>query len=257
MIENRTAIVTGGGVGIGRAIALALAHRGANVVVTSRTRQALRDTSEEIRKIGGRSLPVVSDVSNEAEVASVVALAIREFGSVDILVNNAGIAGPTAPVVKTELADWNQTLTVNLTGAFLFSKAVLPGMIGRKSGKIVNISSIAGKMAYALRTPYAASKWGMIGFTRSLAQEVGPHNIQVNAVCPGPVEGQRMRDVISARALELGRPEEEVERLYTDATALKRMVSESDIASMVLFLVSGEAENITGQAIEVTAGYAL
>ena len=130
-------------------------------------------------------------------------------------------------------------------------------MIERGSGKIVNISSVAGKMAYALRSPYAASKWGMLGFSASLAQELGANNIQVNAICPGPTAGERMTSVIAGRAKELGRTVDEVEQLYVQGTALKRMVDPKHVAAAVVFLCSEAGNSITGEAIEVSAGYAL
>jgi NAD(P)-dependent dehydrogenase (short-subunit alcohol dehydrogenase family) len=148
-------------------------------------------------------------------------------------------------------------MAVNLTGAFLCARAVIPHMIERRSGKIINISSVAGKLAYALRSPYSASKWGMLGLSRTLAQELGPHNIQVNAICPGPTGGDRMQGVIAGRARELGRSEEEVESLYVEGTALKRMVDPKHVAAAVVFLVSEEGNSITGEALDVSAGYAL
>jgi len=167
------------------------------------------------------------------------------------------VAGPTAPITNITRSEWDEVLAVNLTGAFLCAKAVIPHMIQRQSGRIVNISSVAGKRAYALRSPYAASKWGMIGLSATLAQELGPHNIQVNAICPGPTAGARLRAVIAGRARELGRSETEVERLYVEGTALKRMVDPEHVAAMVLLLVSDEGSSITGEAIDVSAGYGL
>jgi NAD(P)-dependent dehydrogenase (short-subunit alcohol dehydrogenase family) len=174
-----------------------------------------------------------------------------------VLVNNAGIIGPTAPVAQVRRADWDEVLGVNLTGAFLCARAVLPDMTARRSGRIINIASIAGKMAYALRSPYAVSKWGLIGLTLTLAKECGPYNIQVNAVCPGPVSGERMRGIISRRAAELGQTVDEVERAYVGAAALGRMVEAEDVAAMVTFLASPAGRNITGQALDVTAGYGM
>src|SRR5262249_2937339 len=146
---------------------------------------------------------------------------LREFGRIDVLVNNAGVIGPHAPVWQLRRADWDEVLAVNLTGAMLCCRAVLPGMIERRSGRVINIASIAGKMAYSLRSPYAVSKWGLIGLTLTLAKEVGAHDIQVNAVCPGPVAGERMRGIIARRAAEQGRPVEAVEREYLETTLLK------------------------------------
>jgi NAD(P)-dependent dehydrogenase (short-subunit alcohol dehydrogenase family) len=256
-LANQTGIVTGGGRGIGKSIALALARAGANVLVCGRHEETLKQTVREIQQFGQRALAVVTDVSQEEPVKAMVQSAQREFGQVNILVNNAGIAGPTAPLTNVTRKDWDETLAVNLTSAFLCSVAVLPGMIERRSGKIINISSVAGRMAYALRGPYAVSKWGMIGLTRTLAQEFGPHNIQVNAILPGPTAGERMQAVIDQRAQELGRSAQEVEKLYVEGTALKRMVDPEHVAATVVFLASSDGDSITGQAIDVTAGYAL
>jgi NAD(P)-dependent dehydrogenase (short-subunit alcohol dehydrogenase family) len=256
-LEHQTAIVTGGGRGIGKAIALALARDGAAVLVCGRHEETLQQTAHEIQQLGRRTLAVVADVSHDKDVEAMVERAFSEFGGVNILVNNVGIVGPTAPITRITRKEWDETLTVNLTSAFLCSKAVLPPMIERRAGKIINISSIAGRMAYALRAPYAASKWGMIGLTRTLAQEVGPHNIQVNAILPGPTAGERMQTVISRRALELGQSEAEVERSYVEATALKRMVDPRHVAAMVAFLASSDGDSITGQAIDVAAGLGL
>jgi len=257
MLANQTAIVTGGGHGIGRAIALALGREGADVVICGRQLDALNETAAMIAKLGVRSLALVADVAKEDQVNAVVATTLKELGRISILVNNAGVAGPTAPITAIDKKQWDEVLAINLTGAFLFAKAVIPHMIERRSGRIVNIASIAGKMAYALRSPYSASKWGMIGLSRTLAQELGPHNILVNAICPGPTAGERIQNVIAGRARELGRPIDEVERLYLDGTALKRMVDPDHVAAMVVFLVSPQGSSITGEAIDVTAGYAL
>jgi NAD(P)-dependent dehydrogenase (short-subunit alcohol dehydrogenase family) len=256
-LDDRVAIVTGGGRGIGREIVLALAGEGANVVVSGRQRDVLEQTAAEIEHLGRRALFTVTDVSNETQVDHMVAAAIEQFGKIDILVNNAGIAGPTADVTKVSRSAWDETIAINLTGAFLCSRAVVPHMVKRGSGKIINISSVAGKMAYALRSPYAASKWGMLGLSASLAQELGPHNIQVNAICPGPTAGERMASVIAGRAKELGRTEDEVELLYVQGTALKRMVDPKHVAAAVLFFCSEAGNSITGEALEVSAGYAL
>jgi NAD(P)-dependent dehydrogenase (short-subunit alcohol dehydrogenase family) len=256
-LKDQTAIVTGGGRGIGRTIALTLAREGATVLVCGRHREGLESTAQEIEQLARRSSVMVADVSQESQVAAVVQSALQNFGRIDILVNNAGVAGPTAPITNITRSEWDEVLAVNLTSAFLCAKAVIPHMIQRNSGRIVNISSIAGKRAYALRSPYAASKWGMIGLSATLAQELGPHNIQVNTICPGPTAGERMHAVIAGRARELGKSETEVERLYVEGTALKRMVDPEHIAAMVLLLVSEEGSSITGEAIDVTAGYGL
>jgi NAD(P)-dependent dehydrogenase (short-subunit alcohol dehydrogenase family) len=182
---------------------------------------------------------------------------MNRFGRIDILVNNAGIAGPTAPATRVSREDWDHTIAINLTGAFLCAKHVLPQMIERRHGRIINITSVAGLHGYALRSPYSSSKWGMIGLTRTLADEAGRYNITVNAIAPGPVRGPRIESVIRNRAIELGLPVEDVEREYVEPTALKRMTEEEDIAGVAAFLASEEARNLTGQTIDVSAGYRL
>jgi len=256
-LEDQAAIVTGAGRGIGKEIALALAREGADVVLASRDQDALDRVAHEIRDLGRRALVVRTDVSDEAQVAAMTDSALKEFGRIDILVNNAGLVGPTMPLAKLSREDWDHVMAVNLTGAFLCSRAVIPHMMSQGSGCIINIASIAGKLAYALRSPYAVSKWGMLGLSRTLAQELGPHNIRVNAICPGPTAGERMQGVIAGRAKELGRPVEEVERTYLEGTALKRMVDPTHVAAAVVFLASQEGSSITGEAIDISAGFSL
>jgi len=256
-LANRVAIVTGGGHGIGKAIAVTLAQHGAKLMICGRQQELLETAMREIEATGTEAAMSITDVSDEAQVQALVSSTIQRFGRIDILINNAGVVGPTAPVSAVTRAEWDEVMAVNLTGAFLCAKAVIPHLIQQRSGKIVNISSIAGKLAYALRSPYAASKWGMLGLSQTLALELGPHNVQVNAVCPGPTAGDRMQSVISKRALELGLPEQDVAKLYVEGTALKRMVDPGHVAATVLFLASSDSDSITGEAWDVSAGYAL
>jgi NAD(P)-dependent dehydrogenase (short-subunit alcohol dehydrogenase family) len=256
-LQPCVAIVTGGGRAIGKRIALRLAEDGLDVVVAGPDRPELATAVAEVEAFGRRGLAVVTDVTREEQVSALADQTLKAFGRIDVLVNNAGIIGPTAPVAAVRRADWDEVLAVNLTGAFLCAKAVLPTMTAQQSGRIINIASVAGKIANALRSPYAVSKWGLIGLTLTLAKEVGTHNIQVNAVCPGPVVGESMRGIIERRAAELGRAAAEVERDYLQAAALKRMVEADDVAAVVAFLASPAAGNITGQALDVSAGYGL
>jgi len=256
-LEGRVSVVTGGGHGIGRAIALRFAQEGAAVVIAGPTTETIETATQEVQRLGVRAFPVLTDVSDETSVERMVAAAIAAFGQIDILVNNAGIAGPTAPAIKVSREDWDRTMAINLTGAFLCAKHALPHMIERRNGRIINITSVAGLHGYALRSPYSSSKWGMIGLTRTLADEAGRYNVTVNAIAPGPVRGPRIESVIRNRALELGLPFEEVEREYVEPTALKRMTEEEDIAAVAAFLASEEASNLTGQTIDVSAGYRL
>ena len=255
-LSGKVALITGGGRGIGRAIAMRFVSEGAAVMLAGTKRETLEATAGEIRKGGGRAATTVADVSDETAVRAMVGATIQELGRLDILVNNAGIGGPTLRVVDMERADWDRTLAVNVTGAFLCSKHAIPPMVARKSGRIVNITSIAGLMGYPLRSPYAVSKWGMIALTRTLAGELGEHGITVNAIAPGAVRGERVEGVIQARATALGRPAADVEReLFVDPTALKRMVGPDDVAATAAFLASDDAANITGETISVSAGF--
>jgi NAD(P)-dependent dehydrogenase (short-subunit alcohol dehydrogenase family) len=255
-LSGKVALITGGGRGIGRAIALRFASEGAAVMLAATKREALEATAGEIRKTGGRAATVIADVSDEAAVKSMVAGTLSELGRLDILVNNAGIGGPTLRVVDMERADWDRTLAVNVTGAFLCAKHAIPHLMEKKSGRIINVTSIAGLMGYPLRSPYAVSKWGMIALTRTLAGELGEHGITVNAIAPGAVKGERVEGVIAARAAALGRPAADVEReLFVEPTALKRMVGPDDVAATAAFLASDDAANITGETISVSAGF--
>jgi NAD(P)-dependent dehydrogenase (short-subunit alcohol dehydrogenase family) len=254
---GKVAVVTGSGRGIGRTIAVQLAREGADVVVTGPNEPDLAATAQEVALAERKTLAVAADVSREEDVRALVEKARAELGPIDILVNNAAVIGPTAPLERIEQAAWDRVLAVNLTGPFLCCRAVLPAMIERRSGKIINIASVAGTQAYPLRSPYAASKWGLLGLTRTLAAEVGPFQVQVNAICPGPVEGDRMRMVIEERARTLGQTPEQVERQYKELTALAHMVSPDDVAALVAFLASPDADSITGEAIAVSAGYKL
>ncbi len=254
-LHDRVAVVTGGGRALGRAIALRLARDGADLILAAPEENEIGQTADEIKNLGRRASAVVTDVTRDDEVASMADRALAEFGRVDILVNNAGIIGPTAPVTEVSRDDWDRVLAVNLTGAFLCTRALLPGMIRRRSGRIVNIASTAAKNVTSLRSPYAASKWGLIGLTMTVAKEVGKHDINVNAVCPGPVEGGRINTVIANQAEQQGRAVKDVTQDYINQTLLGRFVPADDVAAMVAFLASDEANNITGQALEVSAGW--
>jgi len=257
-LEGRVAVVTGGGRGLGRAIALRFAGEGAAIALAGTGREHLEATARDIVAAGGRSIAIVADVANEPDVVRMVGTAVGAFGRLDILVNNAGIAGPTAAVAETGCEDWERTLAVNLTGAFLCAKHAIPHLVARANGRIINITSVAGLIGYAMRSPYAASKWGMIGLTRSLALELGAHGTTVNAIAPGAVRGERIANVVRDRAASLGKSIAEIEReFYVEPTALKRMVDPEEIAGTALFLASDEARGITGETLGVTAGFRL
>lgn len=256
-LAEKVAVITGGGKGIGRAIALRFAGEGAKVLLNGTSKEAIEEVAEEIERSGGHALAYQADIAEEANVRQMIEAALSAFGRIDILVNNSGIAGPTAPLVKVSLEDWQRTFDVNLTGAFLCAKYALPGMIEQKSGCVLNITSVGGLGGYPFRSPYSASKWGMIGLTKTLALEVGRHNITVNAIAPGPVRGPRIEAVLQKRAEQLGRSFAEMEQEMVEGTALKRMVENEDIAAMALFLASDEGRNITGETINISGGMRL
>ena len=173
------------------------------------------------------------------------------LGGLDVLVNNAGVAGPTGGVEDIRPEDWRRTIDVCLTGQFLCAHHAVPMLKSAGGGAIVNLSSAAGRFGYAFRTPYSAAKWGVIGFTHSLAKELGPDNIRVNAIIPGIVEGPRMTGVIAARARQMDVSYEAMEKTYLDRVSLRRMVSAGDVAATVAYLLSPAGRNISGQTIGV------
>jgi NAD(P)-dependent dehydrogenase (short-subunit alcohol dehydrogenase family) len=240
-------LVTAGASGIGRAISDVLVAHGAKVHICDVSDAFL----EEFRKAHPSAGATRADVSSEEDVARLFAEARRHLGGLDALVNNAGIAGPTGGVEEITPADWRRTLDVCLTGQFLCAHHAVPLIKAAGGGAIVNLSSAAGRFGYAFRTPYAAAKWGVIGFTQSLAKELGPANIRVNAILPGIVEGPRMTGVIEARARQVGVSYAEMEKTYLDRVSLRRMVTAGDVAAMVAFLVSAAGRNISGQSLGV------
>jgi NAD(P)-dependent dehydrogenase (short-subunit alcohol dehydrogenase family) len=199
------------------------------------------------RPCGPRCVPQVASKGRRLEEAT------GFLGGLDVLVNNAGIAGPTGPVEEISQEDWRRTLAINLEGQFLCTRRAVPLLRQAGGGCIINLSSAAGRFGFARRTPYSASKWGVVGFTKSLAVELGPDNIRVNAILPGAVDGPRIQRVISAKADSLGVLYEEMEKRYVSQASLRRMVTADDIAGMAVFLASPAGYNISGQALAVDA----
>jgi len=240
-------LVTAGASGIGRAIADLLLAHGARTHICDVSDGFLADFAKAWPN-AGRSK---ADVSSEADVERLFADLRANLGGLDVLINNAGVAGPTGGVEDILPADWRRTIDICLTGQFLCAHFAVPLLKSAGGGSIVNLSSAAGRFGYAYRTPYSAAKWGVIGFTQSLAKELGPANIRVNAILPGIVEGQRMTGVIEARAKQVGVSYAEMEKTYLDRVSLRRMVTAEDVAATVLFLVSEAGSNLSGQSIGV------
>ena len=250
-LAGKRVLVTAGGDGIGLEITRAFADAGARLVVCDIQPESLACLTRELPEVHS----CIADVSREADVAAMFALVDGKLGGLDVLVNNAGIAGPTGGVETLALADWERTLAVNLTGQFLCVRQAVPHLrqshIEGNNPSIINLASVAGHLGMPGRTPYSASKWGVVGLTKTLAIELGRDGIRVNAILPGAVDGPRIRAVIAAKARALGKPVEEMTERYTSQAALGRMVTARDIANMALFAARELAANVTGQELVV------
>ena len=251
-MKGKVVVVTGASRGIGWRLVERFLSEGASVVACARTAERL-DTLK--RASGDAPLEIVAaDAARPDDVAAVVARAIDAFGRIDILVNNAGAAGPTTPVESLSLEDWTETLNSNLTSAFLFVREAVPAMKAQGGGAVVNIGSMTGKKPLVFRAPYAAAKMGLIGLTRTLAEELGPHGIRVNTVCPGTVEGERLDEVLIEQADKRGMTLAAITDYARGMSPLKTFVSADDVAELVLFLASDRSRHMTGQDINISAG---
>jgi NAD(P)-dependent dehydrogenase (short-subunit alcohol dehydrogenase family) len=244
-LEGRRIVITGAGSGIGLRIAERARDAGARVLVSDVSEAALEPAAAS--GIDG----VVADSADEEQVAHLMARAGERLGGLDVLVNNAGIAGPTGPVAELDSDAWRRTFDVNIHGQFYAVKHALPLLRGADDACIVNMSSAAGRLGMAGRSPYSASKWAVVGFTKTLAVELGDEGIRVNAICPGAVDGPRIRRVIDDKAAMLGRPVGEITDLYLNQSSLRRFVTVDDVAATVLFLIGPGGRMISGQAIAV------
>lgn len=240
-------LVTAGASGIGAAIASAFAETGAGIHICDIDDAALA----AFRKGFPSCQATKADVADEKQVASMFENQRAKFGGLDVLINCAGIAGPTAGIDQVREEDWNRTIDVDLNGQYRCLRHAVPMLRQSRFAHIVCISSVAGRLGYPWRTPYAASKWAIVGVVKSLAIELGPDNIRVNAVLPGIVEGPRIDGVINARARLEGREEAAMREEYLKKISLRRMVTADDVALMCLFLCSPAGRNISGQALSV------
>lgn len=246
-LQNKVAIVTGAGRGIGEGIAQAFAREGAKVVLVARTLSTVTEVATSITAAGGTALALAADVSNEAEVKAMVLATLEHFGAIDILVNNAGIEGLPAPVKDIPEEQWDKVMSINLKGAFLCSKAVIPTMITQQKGKIINISSVAARrISFSGSADYTASKYGLVGLSQHLAWELAEHHINVNTICPGlvltslaeRVSTPELRDFLTKRLIPLG-----------------RFLNPNDIAETAVFLAGEHSSMITSQVWEVDGGF--
>jgi NAD(P)-dependent dehydrogenase (short-subunit alcohol dehydrogenase family) len=253
-VTGTSVVVTGGNQGLGRAIAIAFAEAGADVAITARTAATLESVATEIRALGRRCLAVPCDVADEASVAALAARVGSELGPVATVVANAGIAGPTKPLHEISWAEWRECVGTDLDGVFLTFRAFLPGLLERRNGSLIAISSITGKRPLENRTPYAAAKLGVIGLVRTLAVEVGRHGLRANTVVPGGITGPRIERVIESQVASRGVSAELVRQELTAGAALQRMVDPGEVANACVFLASDAASGITGEDLNVSAG---
>ena len=246
-IQGRTALVTGAGNGLGRAIALALAAEGARTVLVGRNAEKLGAVAAEV---GPAARVEACDVAGETSVADLAERLADE--DVSILVNNAGVAGPVAPLVDITVADWDDVFSANVRGVFLMCRAFLPAMIARGAGDVINLASVSGKRPLARRTPYTASKMAVIGLTTTLAHEVGPLGVIVNSLSPGPVKGPRMERNFAREAERTGTTPADAEREFVSRAALQRMVTEEEVGAAVVAML--RMPGLCGADIDLSAG---
>jgi NAD(P)-dependent dehydrogenase (short-subunit alcohol dehydrogenase family) len=243
-------LVTAGAAGIGRAIAKTFFEHGARVHVCDVDDSALLLLKKDFPELHQCN----ADVADVAQVENLFREVKKTLGGLDVLVNNAGIAGPTAKVEDIRPEDWERCIGVDLNGMFYCTRKAMPMIKAAGGGSIINLSSIAGRLAFPMRTPYAAAKWAVVGFTQSLAAEAGPEGVRVNCIQPGIVEGERVDRIIAAKAEALGVSAEIVLEKMVEGVSLKTTVSAQDIANTALFLASDAGKHISGQALSVCGG---
>lgn len=254
MTELRVTVVTGASQGIGRQLAVSFGAEGDAVVVAARNLAGLDETAEAVTGAGGEPFVAPVDVTDPGSVESLAEAVLDRYGRVDVLVNNSGIGGPSGLLWELDPEDWRSTFAVNVQGVFLMSRALLPSMIERKRGAVINIGSISGKRPLFGRSAYTSTKLGLVGLTRTLALEAGPHGVRVNLISPGFVAGPRLEWVISAQAQARGISPEEVRAEFAAESPLNRLTEAQDIADAAVFLASDAARAITGEDLNVNSG---
>src|SRR5665213_1284187 len=240
-------LITAGAAGIGREFARAFASNGAKIFTCDIDDKGLAALAKEIPGLVAKRC----DMASRPEIATMVPEAVKALGGLDVLINNAGIAGMTLPVQQYPPDDWDKVVAVNLTGMFDVTRLAIPALKAAGAGCIVNMASIAGRFGFANRSPYAATKWAVIGFTKTLAIELGPHGIRANAIAPGAVEGDRIQRVFAGRAQLSGRSMEEVKAEAFSQQSIAGFIDPKDIAQLAVFLASPAAKSISGQVLPI------
>lgn len=246
-ILMKRVLITAGAGGIGLAVAQAFHAAGARVFVCDIDAAALARAAGQLPGL----LTARCDVGERGAVAAMMDTAMQQLGGLDVLVNNAGVGGPTSPVHELDPAEWDAVLRVNLTGAFDVTRLAIPHLIRSGGGAVINMASAAGRFGYPNRAPYAASKWALIGFTKTLSMELGAHRIRVNAIAPGGVAGERVERVFRGRAAISGRSVEEEKRLGLASQSICRLVEPQEIGALAVFLASDSAQSISGQVLPI------
>jgi len=249
---GKSVLITGGAQGLGKEIAHTFARQGANISIMDI--QPMEHLQTEFQEYGITLITASGDINRQEDCNRFVNASLEKLGSIDILVNNTGVGGPVQSVANVDIDEWEQALDINLTGTIRCTQAVLQVMIAGKSGCIVNIASNVAKRGLADRSAYVVSNWGKIGLTQTLALELAPFGIRVNAVCPGPIEGPRVESFFKKMAQAAGKTYDEVVSEELSLSAMHRMVLPREVADVVLFLASQRASAMTGQSINVTAG---
>jgi NAD(P)-dependent dehydrogenase (short-subunit alcohol dehydrogenase family) len=251
-VKDLRVLVTAGASGIGQAISDTFAAAGARIYVCDIDTDALDAFARERPNAG----TMIADVSSPEAIDELFDAVGDFLGGLDVLVNNAGITGPTAAVENISVEEWDRTISVDLNGMFYCVRRAVPMLKAAGGGSIINLSSIAGRLGYPLRSPYSAAKWGVVGLTKSLAIELGPANIRVNAIQPGVVEGARLDRLLEARAQEVGISPKEAKDRFVAPISLRHMISAQEIADMALYLASPSGRSISGQALSVCGDHA-
>jgi NAD(P)-dependent dehydrogenase (short-subunit alcohol dehydrogenase family) len=248
---GRTAIVTGGGGGIGRAVSLALARAGAQLLVVDLNREAAQTTAELVQAVGGQAQVAVADVSRSGDVAAYVAQAVSAWDRIDIFINNAAWQGPVLPLVDYPEDDFDRVMAINVRGVFLGMRHVLPVMLQRRSGAVINTGSLGSYIGTRSLAPYTASKHAVLGLTRATALEVARKGIRINAVCPGPVDTELLRAIEAEQA---SGGTEQLRQQRTASIPDGRYAQPEEVANLMVYLVSDQASHITGQGIQINGG---